>query len=189
MMLPLLAVLLMIQDPPSLEALRDLGDFTVTLSGPALKSFPSAQNCVYWEWAAGEMKNGEWALRVGGTHSGTRLIIDTPRGRLDLAHGNMRLYLSAAASHRFTRTTAARSTPTPLPELLKEVDPLNVEEYILQSGRTYYARIETETTLLPPQGNAPPERRSTLVLAISDKPFKEGKAQSPLTPSFVGLSR
>jgi hypothetical protein len=171
----------------SLADLRADGDFTITLAGPELKSFPSGRVCVYWEWAAGQLRDGDWMVRVGGAHSGNRLAITTPRGTLDLAHGDVRLYLPASASQSYTAKTQAESTAEPVRSLLKEMDPLTVEEYLLHAGRRYHARIETETILLPPRGAQPPERRTKLLLAISDQPFKDSRPQRRLTPSFVGF--
>jgi len=180
------ALFLMMQ-PLTLDALRDR-DLTVTIGGPAMLSFPSEHACVYWEWAAGEMRDGRWAVRIAGGHSGSVLVVNTSTGTLELPHGRVRLYLGAAAAHRYTRTSSP-AAPGPLRPLLAEMDPLVVEEYVLESGRTYHARVEIETSMLPPVGPAPPERRRTAVLAISDLPFVNGQPQRPLTPSFVGFAR
>jgi hypothetical protein len=186
-MLALLLVLAMGQPTP-FERLQALGGFTVTLNGPSLATLLAQTECVYWEWAAGERRGDEWATRVGSGHSGNLLTIVTPAGTLDLPHGSLRLYLPPSITRQFTRS-ARNAAPMELRHLLDDMDPLSVSEYLLQSGVTYYARVEVESGMLPPRDGNAPERRRTLVLAISDRPFVDGKAQRPLTPSFIGFAR
>lgn len=180
-------VVLALMQTMSLDSIRDR-EFIVTVDGPVLTSFPSGRPCVYWEWAAGELRDGAWAVRIAGAHSGSTLLIKTPQGTVQLSHGSVRLYVGPAAAHRYSQSRTA-PVPEPLRELLREMDPLTVEEYVLEPGRAYFARVEIETSMLPPRGDEPPKRRRTLVLGISDLPFVNGKPQRPLAPSFAGLAR
>lgn len=184
-----LALLVLMQPAPlTVQSLKDLGAFTVTIDGPALESFPSKRPCRYFEWAVGEKQADTWAVRFAASHSGTPVTIVTPRGRIGVRYSSMRLYLPASASHRYTRADAA-AAPEIVRAHLSESEAITLEEFVLEAGRRYYARVDVETYFLPPEpGAGQPARRQHFVLAISDLPFKNGKPQRPLTPAFQDIT-
>lgn len=177
------------QEPviPTLPSLQPLGEFAVTLSGESFASFPSERPCLYGEWAIGTKLGDEWAERFATHHSGTPLHVVTPQGTIDLRHGQVRLYVAPSAARQFTKANAA-TAPEIVRELVVDHAALTLEEVVLTAGTTYYARVDAESYLLPPAGPGdPPVRRQNLVLSISDRPFKNGKPQRLLAPSFIGI--
>ena len=48
----------------SVESLRSLGPFTVTVRGETLDSFPSKRPCLYFECTAGYKRNDSWTERL-----------------------------------------------------------------------------------------------------------------------------
>lgn len=165
-------------DAASLESLKSLGEFTVTIEGEP-----------YSEFAAGYKEDGRWAERIATSHSGKPVAILTPRGRLEARFAMLRLYLAVATSQRYTRQETASAPELIRDELEKDGRPVVVEEIVMQAGRTYYAKVETVSYMLPPErAGAPPSRHTNLVLAISDLPFKNGRPQRPLTPAFEGIT-
>ena len=172
---------------PPLESLTALGEFDVRVSGQTFASFPSEQPCVYGEWAIGTKHGDEWVERLATQHSGAPLHITTPQGVITLRHGQVRLHVAPSAVRHYSPATAAEA-PAIVREFLAEHAALTVEEVVLTAGTTYYARVDAEGHLLPPQSlDNQPIRRQTLVLTISDHPFKDGTPQQPLAPSFVGI--
>lgn len=171
----------------NLESLKPLGEFAVTLSGQSIPSFPSEQPCLYGEWAVGTKRGDEWVERFATQHSGTPLRVVTPQGPIELRHGHVRLYVAPSAARQYNKANAT-TAPEIVRELLAEHAALTLEEVVLTGGTTYYARVDAESYLLPPTGpDEPPVRRQNLVLSISDRPFKNGKPQRPLAPSFIGI--
>ena len=180
-------LVLMQPAPLTVQSLKDVDAFTVTIDGPTLESFPSKRPCRYFEWAIGEKRGDTWAVRVAASHSGAPVTVVTPRGRIEVRYNSMRLYLPASASRRYTRAGAANA-PEIVREHLVENDAITLEEYVLEAGRQYHARVDVETYFLPPEPGGDPRRQQHFVLAISDLPFKNGKPQRPLTPAFVGIT-
>ena len=178
-----------VQEPaiPTLQTLKELGEFTVTLSGQNSPSYPSEQPCLYGEWTVGRKSGDEWAERVATRHSGDALHIATPKGAIDLRHGQVRLYVAGSGLRTYTRAAAA-TAPEFVRDLLADHDALTLEEVVLKSGTTYHARVSSESYWLPPSSpNGEPRRQQNLVLSISDLPFKDGKPQRPLAPSFLDI--
>jgi hypothetical protein len=177
------------QEPtiPTLQSLKELGEFAVTLSGQRMASFPSEQPCLYSEWAIGTKRGDEWVERLATHHAGTPLHVVTPQGPIELRHGQVRLYVAPGAARHYSRADAA-TAPEIVRDLLAEHAALTLEEVVLTAGTTYYARVDAEGYLLPPPSpDSPPKRQQNLVLSISDRPFKGGKPQRPLAPSFIGI--
>ena len=80
-----------------------------------------------------------------------------------------------------TRPSAAR-------ELYSENGkPVTVEEYCLEPGKTYYAKVSNESYLLPPGEDGEPIERHNKVLILSDSPFKDGMPQKEYYTRLQGL--
>ena len=152
----------------SVESLRSLGQFTVTARGETLESFPSKRHCLYFEWAAGYKLNGDWAERILTNHSHESLTMVTPRGLLEAPFASMRLYLPVAAAHRYTRQGEANAPELLREQLERDGRTIDLEEILLEEGRTYYAMVDVGSRL-----------------AISDMPFKDGRPQRALTPAYA----
>lgn len=178
-----------VQEPTisALQTLKELGEFTVTLSGQTFPSYPSQQPCLYGEWTVGKKSGDDWAERVATRHAGDSLHITTPKGAIDLRHGQVRLYVGGSNLRTYTRAAAA-TAPEFVRDLLADHAELTLEEVVLKAGTTYHARVSSESYWLPPSSsNGEPRRQQNLVLSISDLPFKDGKPQRPLAPSFLDI--
>ena len=147
----------------TIGSLESLPPFEVTIVGTPLISPLSGRPAFYYESWFGERRGDEWISRQSGGRSQQDLRISTPRGPLDVRLANIRTYLAAASVSNGA---------------------MDGEEYRLEPNRTYYARVASETYLLPPRGGAPPESRERLVLQITDAPFVNLRPQRPLTPAF-----
>ena len=152
----------------SVESLRSLGQFTVTARGETLESFPSKRKCLYFEWTAGYKQGGDWAERILTSHSRESLTLVTPRGLIEAPFASLRLYLPVAAAHRYTRQDEANAPDLIREQLKRDGRTIDLEEILLEEGRTYYAMVDIGSTL-----------------AVSDLPFKDGKPQRALTPAHA----
>lgn len=174
---------------PTLSSLRKLGSFTVTLKGATVESFPSGASCIYFEWVYGEKRGDEWVMFSKGYQSGDGVTVITSEGEIELGLNQLRLYLAPAYSRVY-----APLQKDDAPEIVREMiasenKPIIVEEYRLDSNTTYYARVDSESYWLPPEGDdKPPSRHANHVLAISDLPFEDNVPQRPLTPAYQGWS-
>ena len=176
-----------VQQNPSyatLDALRSLGEFTVSFSGSSLDDCPSPQPCVYFEWTAGTKNGDAWAEQFASHAPDGPFHLVTPMGPIDLPHSGMRLYLPASSSRTLSRLNATVA-PEYIRSLLSEYPSFTLEEFVVMPGVHYRARVDVISYTLPPPGaGQAPRQRQTLVLAISDLPFKDGQAQRTLAPSF-----
>ena len=68
----------------------------------------------------------------------------------------------------------------------KEVKKAKLVEVGIEKGKKYYAMFKQESYSLPPTRDGKPKRKTNLVLMISDKPFKDRKPQTELSPLFKG---
>ncbi len=174
------------QYPPlaTLDSLKSLGEFTVSLSGSALEFCPTTQPCLYFEWVAGTKNGDAWTEQFASHHPDGPLHIATPMGPIDLPHASLRLYLPASSS-RMLSGRDATAAPAHIRALLSEHPVFTLEEFLMTPGVGYHARVDTISYMLPPVSiSEAPRQRHTLVLAISDLPFKDGQAQRTLAPSF-----
>lgn len=171
---------------PSLSSLRDLGEFPVTLSGQSFESFPSKRLCLYGEWTLGTKVGETWSERQATRSSDQLLHVTTPKGAIDLRHGQVRLYVAGGGVRTYKREDA--TAPEFVREFLDTHPVLMLEEVVLTAGTKYYARVNAESYWLPPTSpGGEPHRQQNLVLSISDLPFKDGKPQRPLAPSFLDI--
>lgn len=151
----------------SVESLRSLGQFTITARGETLESFPSKRHCLYFEWTAGYKLDGDWAERLVTGHSDKSLTMVTPRGLLEAPFASLQLYLPVTAAHHYTRQAETNAPDLLREQLKRDGRTIDLEEILLEEGRTYYAMVDVGSKL-----------------AISDLPFKDGKPQRPLTPAY-----
>ena len=105
-------------------------------------------------------------MRIETIHSNSVLTMVTPRGLLEAPFAYLRLYLPVAAVHRYTRQDEANAPDLLREQLKRDGRTIELEEILLEEGRTYYAMVDVGSRL-----------------AISDMPFKDGKPQRPLTPA------
>jgi hypothetical protein len=155
----------------SVESLRTLGQFTVTATGETLESFPSKRKCLYFEWTAGYKLAGDWTETLLTSRSAKTLTLVTPRGLLEAPFTSLRLYLPVTAAHLFSRQDEAHAPDLLREQLKRDGRPIDLDETLLEEGRTYYAMVEAGATL-----------------AVSDLPFNDGKPQRRLTPAYRVVS-
>jgi hypothetical protein len=170
----------------TLESLKDRSPFKVTLQGQIGQSFLAHKKCLYFEWHYGEKTDGEWISRTTGYQTTEPLILVLPEGQLEIGINKLRLYLSPTVGLKFTGKEK-REIPEVIRERLAETGGVVIaEEFVLEPGKTYYARVGEESYLLPPDESGRPIRRHNTILELSDKPFVEGKPRRPITPAYRG---
>lgn len=173
----------------TLSSLRKLETFSVTLKGTTMGSFPSGASCIYFEWVYGEKKGDERVMFSKGWQSGDGVTVITGEGEIELGVNQLRLYLAPAYSRVYTPQEMDDAPEIVREMIASENKPITVEEYRLDSNVIYYARVDSESYWLPPEGNdKPPSRHVNRVLAISDLPFVDGEPQRPMTPAYQGWS-
>ena len=155
--------------PIGLSNLKKLGVFQVTLEGEIHKAPFSRETCVWYDWLY--RKTGVAARNefTHGTRTDSSIIVRCTAGDIEVFPSALQPYL----------------TPSFQGEANVEGKKVMVEEFCLESGRTYYAMVEKFTFSLPPLLFIP-RRRSTLLLELSDERITEGRPAHPLIPTYRG---
>jgi len=169
-----------------LNELEKLGIFTVTLQGEPRESYLSKKKVLYSEWHYGEKGENGWVSFITGYRTIGNLTIATPIGTFELPARLLRPYLSPVYLRTYTGKTI-KDAPSPARELYSENGkPVTLEEYCIEPGKTYHAKISTESYFLPPGEDGEPIERHNKVLILSDSPFKDGMPQKEITPGYRG---
>lgn len=158
----------------------------VTVEGTLQRSYMTGDSCYYSEWAYGVMAPDGSADLIAANQSNDSITIVTPRGIMRLDIFEIRTYLGAFYSRTFNPENQGIA-PTPIQKLLEKTpETISVREYLLQPGRTYYARVRSDSALTPPrEAGGQPEVIYRNVLEISDIPFREEQAAArELTPAY-----
>jgi len=112
----------------------------------------------------------------------------TPQAPIDLRNRDLRLYVAPVQTRKYARQNSG-DAPDIVREHPADRPAVSLAEYVLEGRPSYHALVTVDRYLVPPDSVfAPPGRREHAVLAISDLPFRNGRAQRPLTPSFVGIT-
>ncbi len=173
----------------SLDDIASSGVFRVKFDGKRVKSYFGKRTAVYQEVIHGTQTDGEWSTYTSDIVSDTPVTAITPKGKIVLPTVKLRLYLQPSIRKTFTSKTASKAPAAWHYEISTMNEPIIVEEYRLEPGRSYYARVKTISYHLPPAGDeAAPVRIETTVLEVSDLPFKEGKPQLDATPSSRNIT-
>lgn len=177
-----------------LADLVDLGEFELRFGGAVQSSFLGHLPCAWFEWHWGEPASPELEAETGvplaswsSYTAEADLVAHTPRGELELSWRSLRPYLAPAFDQTWTRGKA-RGAPKVVRADLRN-GPVRAVEYCLATDRSYYARVNVETYMLPPEGpGEPPGEGRNAVLVVSDVPFVEGRPPHSITPTFRGWS-
>ncbi len=171
----------------TLEELESYQPFEITLRGDTILAYLSDDTCHYTEWAYNERLDSGWTELTSGYQTDKPLRIITPYGEATLNIYQIRTYLGAYHSRTFERGNAAIA-PAPMRQALERADKmLYVREYLLSPNRSYWARVGKARYFAPADSpGAAPIEKYTLVLEISDKPFKGGAPDRELTPAYQG---
>lgn len=175
--------------PLALEDLAGLTEFPITLSGETLETYLSKKPCLYFEWHFGVKIDGDWDWFSTGYHHETDLVIETPKGPVEVSWRKCRLFLNPSWTKTVAPGNASEAPEVVREKLAEEKKPITIEEYALLPGKTYFARLDTESYHLPPRPpDMKPQRRTNTVIWISDQPFRDGKPVSLITPTFKSWS-
>jgi hypothetical protein len=105
--------------------------------------------------------------------------------KVEVDFRDIRTYIEETYKQLYTKKDVSKA-PEFVRDDLKERPQVLVCEYGLQSGKIYYAKFNTDHFYV--NGPDGPKQRTNIVIWISDKPFKDGKPQMPLTPMYSGWS-
>lgn len=168
--------------------LKDLAAYdsmSVTLEGDPALSYLTGDSSYYSEWAYGYAASDGSASLTPGYQSNAPLKVITPYGEVTLDVFTIRAFLGPSFSRSYDRGSLSIA-PAPIQRLLEQRDgTIAIREYVIKPGRTYYARVHTET-FYQPAADGTPQELVQHVLEISDLPFKNGKPQREATPSYAG---
>jgi hypothetical protein len=175
--------------PLDLYDLRDLGELPVRFDGPAQISGVTKRPCLWFEWDQGEPAapgaGGDLFASSRGHMSEAELVVHTPKGDIELSHRSLRPRLTPSFDQTWSPGRAAGAPAPVRQELRAKRHPVRVVEYCLEAGRSYFARVEVETYMLPPGPDSDgPTEGHNAVLVVSDTTFVEGGPRAPLTPMF-----
>lgn len=178
--------------PPAEAALfRRAGAFVVSAGGGGGPSPLAGLEAAYWDW--GVMRYGDdGRLRshtAGGRHEG-RVTLLVDGAEVALRVNQLRLYLAPAY-----RRESGPGEPAPPAAVAAWLDRFGqvldeasvIEEYVLERGRRYHARVGHDRYGLPPAGGVP-EPRSNPILHLCDRPFDDLAAEPVPIPACRGFS-
>lgn len=170
-----------------LDELEKLGVFEVKLEGDCEQSYLTRKSVLYFEWLYGEKDEKGWVSYSTAYHSEKPFNVITPAGTLELQTNRLRPYLAPSFEKAYSGDSIKDAPPAVKAYYEEKRTTVSVEEYCLEPGRIYYAKVETETYYLPPMPDEEkPVRRHNKVLALSDLPFQDGKPRRQLTPLYRG---
>jgi hypothetical protein len=168
-----------------LYTLIELGTFEISFVGAGKTSFFSQQQCAWFSTVTGDKNNGHWKSSMDGYAMEEDLQALLDQGSLTLSWRSLRPYLRPSYSQ-----TIDKETPDPPPWALnwfrtQGSKTATLEEYCLQIGTTYWARVGVEEYALPPMGpSSEPSQGSNFILLISDQPFQDRNPTGSLVPPF-----
>ncbi len=175
--------------PLEIEALAETGPFQVTLEGEAQDSPFTHKSCIYYEWTFGVKEPVGWTITWQGHRSRCPIKVTTPYGAFELRVYQVRLYIAPAYSRIYSINEAEKAPEAMRKRILLENKALTAEEYRLEAGHTYHARVEMDNYSLPYLASEDtPSLGRTAILAISDLPFIRGKPQRPMTPYCLNFT-
>jgi len=170
-----------------IEQMKGSEGFEVTAEGAPQQSFFTGKSYVHYETVAFIGKEDirsvrrnlyhteqEFTLR----HGDTAVTVDFRGIRTGLAPSFEKTYAKAGV-----KAPASESEKAILAMCDEErVPAVMIVEFGLEAGKTYYARVRTETYHLPPAGpGGRPQRKENKVLLISSRPLPN---DIPLTPLY-----
>lgn len=161
-------------------------DFKITVDGAAKKSFFTGRDYVHYETV---VFSGDDDIRSRHRilyHTEEDFMIIHGENRTPVRYSQVRTCLAPAHDKKYGRRdlkSPGTDVEKSLASLMDEfsVDTIELAEYGLKKGVSYYARVKTESYHLPPrERGGRPERRENSVLVISDRPFPNDVEITPL---------
>lgn len=154
------------------------GSFMVSFHATPVESPLSGAKAVFFEWISGTKAGAEWEAFSSSREAARGLLMMTTKGPMDAPLSRMRLFLTPAF-------VLDRRTPGNRAELVlwleQHPEVQLIEEYRLDPGRKYFARVVEQPVTLPPEGPGKPAREArTRVLEVSESPFTDGSPGLPV---------
>ncbi len=159
-----------------LSTLKKLGTFPVQLEGEIYRAPFSQKSCVWFEWIHNtDMLPPDGGYTFGyGTGQESSITVKSTVGDLIVYPDRIMLYLAPSFDDK----------------AIVEGKEQYVQEFCLEPDQTYYAFVEKFNYYLPPFRFFPfiPRRKTTWLLALSDKPIEEDRPLPPLIPTRQGMT-
>ncbi len=174
----------------------DAGMFTITPLAGAIASPVSGEATAWFDVAIGTANdvNGqlEWSMRQRGPSAEHDVVFDTAHGRLTVSFRKLRPHLAPSWSKTFAALNDVPAAPAWLRPRLADAfgeGPVTVAEYSLRAGRSYFARVRTDSYALPPRREgAEPSRGSNMVLLVAEAAWEGAAPATKLVPAFLSWS-
>jgi hypothetical protein len=159
-----------------LSKLKKLGTFPVRLEGEIYTAPFSQKSCVWFEWIHspnGPPPDREYTFGDGTGHESS-ITLKSTVGDLTVNPHRIMLYLAPSFENK----------------AIVDGKEHYIKEFCLETDQTYYAFSERFIYHLPPFRFLPfiPRRKTTWLLALSDKPLEKDCPLHPLIPSRRGMT-
>ena len=164
------------------------GPFKIKFEGEPEKSHFSGKNYVFYENTVFFGKENIRSTSHTPWCTEKEFFIIYGDIKINIYYKKIRTYLKDSFEKEYTKKNMKDAFDS-VKELLEgEADKVLVYECGLEENREYFALFSKEEYHLPPVKDGKPQKRSNLVLWVSDKPFQGGKPQAELTPLYRGWS-
>ena len=159
-----------------LSKLKKLGTFLVRLEGEIYTAPFSQKSCVWFEWihcTNGPSPDRGYAFGYGTGHESI-ITVKSSVGNLTVYPDRIMLYIAPSFDDK----------------AIVEGKEKHIKEFCLEHDQTYYAFAEKFIYHLPPFRFFPfiPRRKTTWLLALSDKPLEKNRPLHPLIPTRRGMT-
>ena len=158
-----------------LSKLNKLGVVPMRLEGVIYTATYSQKSCLWFEWIhSSELIPGRGYTAGSGTGCESPITVMCTAGDLTVYPERIMLYIAPSFDDKANVDGKERF----------------VMEFCLESNRTYYGFSERFTYHLPPFRFLPfiPRRKTTWLLALTDKPLEKGRPVEPLIPTRQGMT-
>ena len=160
--------------------------FTIAVEGSPKKSFFTGRTYVHYETVVFSGTDDIRSRHRILYHTDEDFTLIHGDSRTTVRYSQVRTCLAPSYEKKYGRNdlkAPGNEVEKRLASLLSEdgVDRIELVEYGLERGRTYHARVKTESYHLPPlERGGRPQRRENSVLVISDRPFPNDVEMTPL---------
>ena len=152
----------------------------------------SGQTCAWHCVVVGlRSEDGSWSTRNETIYTKSKVLFETPLGRMVLRTSDLRLHLEPSWDRRVRGAADVKDVDSAdvqgwVLHLIEGTEQgLDVVEYCLKSDETIAARVQTETFMLPPSGpEQAPQQGSNTVLQLWSGELRDGDPARALTPPY-----
>ncbi len=160
--------------------------FEIVFIGDGEKSLESKKEYIYFEvvlYYGEDVLEGTY--RILYNREGDFTFAYDDKYNVNIRWRKLRPYIADIWEKEFSRDDSDTAPPSVKNVFKKKgVKKAKLVEVGIEKDKKYYAMFKQESYYLPPTRGGKPKRKTNLVLMVSDKPFKDKKPQTELSPLF-----